>query len=533
MSMTTMSHLQIARAAEQDGMWDDAIEAYQAALRDARAGGDSSSEGPLLRTLGRVWAERGEYDRARDAFEECLVIAQARGQQALAASALNCMAGVAQLRGQLDVAERLYGRAGDLAEQINDGRLSAMIEQNLGTIANIRGDLPSALLRYRAALEQFRELGDDRASAWVLNNMGMLHVDVGEYTAAELSFNAAYQISERQNDVVNLAKIDTNRAELFLRRQNYERSREYCDRAFRTFTRIASHSGLADVHRFYGVLYRETGKPQVAHMQLALALRLARTADNKLSEAETESERARVFLAERHFRPALVSLNRAHELFSELDARSEILDLQRRLERLEEPYLQALQLWTEHEPLLQAERTAKRGARVGDIAGRMVRALGHEAHVTTVRLGSFLHDIGTAAVPREVIAKPGPLTPSERAIVQQHAVMGEEIVRDLHFSTEVVTIVRNHHEHWDGTGYPDRLQGEQIPLLARVVCIADVFDALTSHRSFRPALPPQQAIALMETESGKTFDPNLFQLFRNLVGGFETDLDLSAQTVFA
>ena len=531
--MMTMSHLQVARAAEADGMWDDAIEAYQAALAEARAAGDTASEAPLLRTLGRVWAERGEYDRARTAFEECLVLAQARGQEPLAASALNCMAGVAQLRGQLDVAERLYGRAGEIADVIGDVRLSAMIEQNLGTLANIRGDLPSALLRYRAALERFRELGDDRAAAWVLNNMGMLHVDVGEYAAAELSFNAAYMISERQSDVVNQAKVDTNRAELFLKRQNFERAREYCDRAFRTFTRIASHSGLADVHKFYGMLYRETGKPQVAHMQLALALRLARTSDNKLSEAETESERARVFLSERHFRPALLSLNRAHELFSELDARAEILDLRRRLEKLEEPYLQALQLWTEQEPLLQSERTAKRGARVGDIAGRMVRALGQDGAVTTVRLGSFLHDIGTASVPRDVIAKPGPLTPMERELVQKHAVVGEEIVRELRFSTEISTIVRNHHEHWDGTGYPDRLQGEQIPLLARVVCIADVFDALTSHRSFRPALPAHQAIALMETESGKTFDPKLFQLFRNLVGTFEADLDFPIQTVFA
>ena len=512
------SSVHAARDAEQHGAWDDALDGYQAALAEIRSSGDRRSEAQLLRTIGRVYMERGDYERARASFEECLVAAQTDGQIALAASALNAMAAVAQLRGHVDVAESLYARAGDLAQEIGDTRLSAMVDQNLGTLANIRGDLQTALQRYQSALERFRQIADDRAASMVLNNMGMLQVDVSEWTAAELSFNAAYAISERQNDLANQAKVDTNRAELYLKKQAFERAREYCDRAFRTFSRIASHTGLANVHKFYGVLYRETGKPQVAHMQLGLALRLSRTCDAKLTEAETESERARVFLNQRNFRPALQSLNRAHELFTELDARREILDVGRRLQSLEEPYLMALQLWVEQEPVLQAERTAARGARVSELSTRLLRAVGEDSQVATVRLGAFLHDVGMSSVPQEIVRKRGPLTPTERAQVQLHVIKGEELVRELQFPAAVLPIVRHHHEYWDGSGYPDGLRGEQIPLAARVVCIADVFDALTSDRAFRNALTLEAALMVMAQDAGRIFDPRLFAVFKQLVG---------------
>jgi putative nucleotidyltransferase with HDIG domain len=512
------SSLQRAQCAELDGAWDDALAGYQITLAEARAAGDRRAEAQVLRTIGRVFMERGDYDRARASFEECLHVAQADDQPALAASALNAMAAVAQMRGQVDVAESLYARSSVLAAETGDARLCAIIDQNLGTLANIRGDLKGALVRYRSALERFRQIPDERAAGVVLNNMGMLHTDLGEWAAAELSFNSAFVISERLADLANVAKVEANRAELYLKRQNYERAREHCDNAFRIFGRIASDIGLANVHKFYGMLSRETGKPQLAHIQLGLALRLSRSCDNKLTEAETESERARVFLSQHNFRPALKSLNRANELFRELDARREILDVTRRLNSLEDPYRMALELWAEDEPVLQAERTTARGARVSDLAARLLRALGEEAQVPTVRLGAFLHDVGMSAVPEGILRKTGALTSDERHEVQQHTLKGEELVRELQFPESVMPIVRNHHERWDGCGYPDRLGGEQIPLAARVVCIADVFDALTSDRPFRPAHSTTAALDLMAEDAGRIFDPAMFGTFRDLVG---------------
>ena len=93
------------------------------------------------------------------------------------------------------------------------------------------------------------------------------------------------------------------------------------------------------------------------------------------------------------------------------------------------------------------------------------------------------------------------------------------MVIDLDPPWEMRPMVRHHHEHWDGTGYPDQLRGEDIPLTARVLCLADAFTALTSRRSFRPSMTEQQALELMERDAGRVFDPELFRTFRAIIEG--------------
>src|SRR5205085_4956918 len=154
-------------------------------------------------------------------------------------------------------------------------------------------------------------------------------------------------------------------------------------------------------HRFYGILYRDTGKSQIAHMHFALALKLARTCDSPLLEAETESERAKLYVNERDHRQALRSLNRAHRIFSELDARREILDMQRRLDRMQDVYLQALQVWSEDEAG-EYEGAGRRGSRVAEYAVRLGEALGVE-NPQWLRVGAYLHDVGNSGLPEGVL----------------------------------------------------------------------------------------------------------------------------------
>lgn len=505
-----------ARMAEQAGAWDDALNGYRKAIARIHAGEEPYRGPSVLRWIGRVYFERGDYDEAHAAFEASLVNAQMQSLRKDAASALNGMAVVEQYRGRLDVAEALYTRACVIADEVGDQQLAAMIDQNLGTLANVRGDLGTALVRYQSALERFRQLKNDRSSAQVLNNMGMLHIDVGEWAAAELCFTSAYQLAERVGDDSTRAKVESNRAELYLKRQNFERARECCERAFKTFSALGSDTGLGEVHKFYGVLYRETGKPQVANVQLGLALRLARSCENPLLEAETESERARLFLNTRQIPQALQSLNRAHKIFSEMDARREILDLRRRLERLETTYVQAIQLWTEEMPAPETTTTLRRGKRVAELACALAEEVGY-GEIVWLRIGAFLRDVGNRTLPKEILEKPGALTAEEFLQVQKHTVAGDSLVQELEFPADIRPMVRNHHEHWDGTGYPDGLAGEQIPLAARIICLADVYDALTSSRSFRAAFSSEQALEIMEQEAGKIFDPRLFRAFAKLI----------------
>ena len=123
---------------------------------------------------------------------------------------------------------------------------------------------------------------------------------------------------------------------------------------------------------------------------------------------------------------------------------------------------------------------------------------------------ALLHDVGKVRVPNEIINKPGKLTDEERKIIEQHTIEGEQmLLRVGGLLGEVGRIVRSCHEHWDGAGYPDGIAGEQIPLIARIVCCCDAFNAMTSDRSYRKALPLSEAIAELQRMSGTQFDPRV------------------------
>jgi putative two-component system response regulator len=117
--------------------------------------------------------------------------------------------------------------------------------------------------------------------------------------------------------------------------------------------------------------------------------------------------------------------------------------------------------------------------------------------------GAFLHDVGKVGIPDAVLLKADRLTPSEYALMQQHTVIGDGLCSELRLLEDVRPIVRHHHEHRDGTGYPDHLQGEEIPLLARILSVVDVYDALTTRRPYKAALPREQAVRELRLEADK------------------------------
>ncbi|MEF3302362.1 HD-GYP domain-containing protein [Paenibacillus sp. GYB003] len=122
--------------------------------------------------------------------------------------------------------------------------------------------------------------------------------------------------------------------------------------------------------------------------------------------------------------------------------------------------------------------------------------------------GAIVHDVGKINVPDSILNKPGKLTDEERAVIEQHPVKGYELCRNLGFMKEELEIIRHHHERWDGSGYPDRLRGEQIPLLARIIAVADVYDALTSNRSYRQARSHDETLTFLIEQKEKHFDPD-------------------------
>jgi putative two-component system response regulator len=143
------------------------------------------------------------------------------------------------------------------------------------------------------------------------------------------------------------------------------------------------------------------------------------------------------------------------------------------------------------------------------------RSLGlSDFHLVALYRGGYLHDIGKICVPDEILFKPGRLNEEEWIIMKEHTVKGEQICRPMRTLEPVLPIIRHHHERWDGSGYPDGLAGDSIPLLARVLQLADIYDALTSCRAYKPSLGHHQALDIMRREAARTWrDPELVSLF--------------------
>jgi len=157
-----------------------------------------------------------------------------------------------------------------------------------------------------------------------------------------------------------------------------------------------------------------------------------------------------------------------------------------------------------------AERVAAYGLALAEAYGLR---LGDEPQI---EFGFLLHDVGKVAVPDAILFKPGPLTEAERIVMQQHPVTGSEIVREIEFLGAAREVIRSHHERWDGTGYPDALAGDEIPIAARVFAVADTLDALTTRRPYREPSMLDEARRIIDSGNGSHFDPEVITAFRAL-----------------
>jgi len=154
----------------------------------------------------------------------------------------------------------------------------------------------------------------------------------------------------------------------------------------------------------------------------------------------------------------------------------------------------------------------------------------NDDEIEALRAAALLHDIGKLAVPEQIINKPGRLTPEEFEKMKVHPIVGAEILERVAFPYPVAPIVRSHHERWDGTGYPEGLSGEGIPIGARILAAVDCLDALASHRQYRPALPLSEAMAKVTEKSGTWFDPQVVDILQERYVELERMAQMSEET---
>jgi putative nucleotidyltransferase with HDIG domain len=509
-----------ARVAAASGHRELARRRFESALYLLRSPSQASEAGAILRNIGNLYFEDGDFSAGEDCLAAATAIAELAGDRSALARSKNALAIGYWLRGRLDDAQRLYSEAGREAKAVGDVKLLAMVEQNLGNIANTRGDLPAAIAHYETSLAGYRELGLDDQLGNVLNNMGMAHARLGQWQDAERTYLEALAMCAACGDVRTSLMIEVNRAETLIARGRLPDAKVICERVLRRAQPLNDLRAISETQKNLGVVARNSGSFDLAESFLKDAFSSATTREDLLLAAEVAREQAELFSTMRRERETLQALNTSHRLFGQLRAQRDIADVARRMRGLEQRFYDIVSAWARS---IESKDPYTLGhcERVADYACAIFRAVDtNEGALFWFRIGALLHDVGKINVPTEVLNKPGKLTPEERALMESHPVAGVELLKDVEFPWDVLPMVRSHHERWDGKGYPDRLTGEEIPLHARVLALADVFDALTTDRPYRPAFSPEEALRMMRVDMVGAFDPSLFPIFERLVPSF-------------
>jgi len=519
--------LREAREREHAGCVSEAVECYKAAIAEAEQVHEPAVLAEALRRLAVIRYHRNETEAARALCERSIEVATATQHDVLAGEAVNTLGVLALQCGELAEARAAFLRA--LTVGGHSRELRARVEQNLGILATIHGDLEDALRHYTRSLEEYRATANAHGCALAFHNLGMASRYQGLWDAAERYYAQSLEIAQASGDLHLQGLCLVHRAEAHIARQQYEAGRRDAEAGLAIFDQIGARSAKVDAYRVLGMMYRETGRTALAESRLKSAIELAMQAGTILGEAEATRELALLSQAMGRNQEALTLLNAAHRLFRRLEARVDLVHVAGKVASLEATYLEVVREWGES---IESSDSYTFGhcQRVATYAEAVARALGLGDHEqTTIRLGAYLHDVGKVKVPHEILNKPGPLTAEELEVVRLHPVWGVELVANIEFPWEIKPIIRWHHEKYDGTGYPDRLRGDEIPLAAQLVCIVDVYDALRSARPYRGALSHDAALQRM-AECQTWWKPDLYAAFGRALGREADAAPYSAKT---
>jgi len=511
---TAKDDLTRARDLEAQGHSDEAAAAYHAAAASGRRFGELSIVAEALRRLGILLFNRGDPQMGGEMCRESLRVAIEAREPRLAAEALNTHAVIELESGDFAAARTLLEDAVALAGDWPG--LRARVEQNLGIIANVQGDWLGARSHYARSLDAYRAAGDQRGAALAYHNLGMIDTDQRRWDEAEAHFARSLDIALSLEDAHLEGLCRLNQGEVLHALERFDAAYENVSGALRIFNRLGCEPDKAGAYKLLGMIYRDTNRVSLAEARLGSAVELFQTCGSPLGQAEASRELALLYGQTGQSRQALSLLTDAHKLFLKLDARADLVDIGAKLQQLETTYLAVVRNWGES---IESSDSYTFGhcQRVAEFGVALARELGLDGvQLMTIRVGAYLHDLGKVRVPHEILNKPGRLTDEEFGVIKRHPVWGVEMLADVELPWDVKPIIRWHHEKYDGSGYPDGLKGEEIPLSAQIICMVDVFDALTTTRSYRGAMSSEVAIGKMR-ETARWWRPDLFEAFLRVV----------------
>jgi putative nucleotidyltransferase with HDIG domain len=503
-SASAVGLLEIARRYDRKGFVEEAAGAYQAAIRRAEVLNNRPVLADALRRHAVLCHRKGRNAEARELCRRSYDVAVEAQDRGLTAEALNTLAGFELVEENYQDAREIFARA--LALDHGNSQLTGRIQQNLGTVESVQGNHDGAFVHYQSSLNAFLAANDEPGCALAYHNLGVISAERKRWSDADRYFRLSLTAAEFIGDTNLRGLALLNRSEVLIAFGKLKEARFAAEAAVSIFDELRSPAELSDAYRTLGVISLESGELTQAGVLLRRAIEVAGVCRSALSEAQAMGELARL-----HGRIGRIE-----------DAVDLLATASRELGRLK-PWVSAGEVVEGEYPAMisswgELVRTVDRSTfehddRVAAHATAVARALNlDQTSQATIRVGAFLHDCGKIRIPGAILNKPGPLTGEESAIVRQHTVLGAELISPARLPWDVVPIVRWHHERVDGTGYPDGLRGEEIPVAAQIVGMVDVYDAMLAWGAGGQGLSPEEARAQM-TQCRHWWQPQVYDAF--------------------
>ncbi|MCD4702631.1 MAG: tetratricopeptide repeat protein [Candidatus Aegiribacteria sp.] len=484
---------------------------------------------------GISYSYRGEYEKALDYSLKALAIYEDTPDKIDLSSTLNAIGIIYGKRKDHDNALKYYFRSLAIREDIGDKKGIAVTTNNISNIYQDQEDIEKALEFVERSLQSFTELDDDLGIATSCNNMGIILRYKGDFTGAKKHFKKAYEIFNRIEYKTGFAASCNNLGELLAIQGQFRQARIYLDQALKTaketdakYREMNAYENLSNLceetgdfrealeyYRKFSNLQREVFSEESTRNMIQLQIRFE--TEKKKKEAEIYKLKNIELQNEISERINIEEELRKHQDQLEELINDRTIELKNSYNKLERGFQGTIVLISKITEL-RDPYTSGHQIRVAKLASAIASEMGlPEEMIEAVHIASLVHDIGKINIPQEILCKPGILTNLEMKMIQIHPQTGYNILNEINFPWSIADIVKEHHEHVDGSGYPQGLKADEISIEARIICVADVIEAMSSHRPYRAVLGLEEAVEEITANEGVLYDRDVVSACKKVI----------------
>ena len=524
-------HREGAKALALLGRLDKAISEYQKILKLCCHTEHLPIKSDTCAQIGQRICKQGDYDRALGYLQRALGTYRRLDDKSGICRALRNLGVVYVELGEFEEAVSTLEEATEIAETIGERVLQADLINNLGAVLNMRGERQKALEYYQRSLDMYTSENEIRKTAYTINNIAITYKETGQTNLAFEHFKRSFEIAKKIGDAALVLIVQINLADIYLEIGDLMLAEEHCRQVSACLLESQSKNGhLVEVRKIEGRIASKLGDFEQAEILFNHALMVSEEIGAQYFAAEVIMERGILYHSMGRNFDALKDLESSYLTYSNLRAIGKREEAEKVIASIEELYLNIFDSMA-REVDQKDQYTKGHSDRVASLSLLLAREIGIQGNgLKSIVAGALLHDIGKLKIDDSVLKKPGRLTPGEFDQIKRHPQAGIELLEGKEFPWDVRPVILYHHERIDGGGYPEGLSGEEIPLSARIVCVADVFDALTSDRVYREAYDPSRSLEIMQSEVCRTFDPVLLERFKHLIEEGLADLVINSRT---